>query len=166
MTMRFRTGSLRHTLVTGAEGGRETSSPYRQRFDLTTVPETSLLHPDTSQAFAGIVPHSGITDTNVTAISVGAYALDTVSLLPKLDVTGGVRVDRFDASVNQSLPLTRLAQFNRVDVMPSWRARTGVQARSRGQHLLRLRHVFQSFRRNAGAHSGHAKCASGRKPNV
>jgi catecholate siderophore receptor len=120
-TMRFRTGRLRHSLVSGAEGGRETSSPYRQRFDLTTVPEASLLHPDTSQPFAGTVPYSGITDTNVTAISVGAYALDTVSLLPKLDVTGGVRVDRFDASVNQTLPLPA-AQFNRVDVMPSWRA--------------------------------------------
>ena len=56
VTIRFDTGSLRHTLVTGAEGGRETSSPYRQRYDLTTVPETSLLHPDTSEPFAGIVP--------------------------------------------------------------------------------------------------------------
>ncbi|MGH9537315.1 MAG: TonB-dependent siderophore receptor [Terriglobales bacterium] len=121
LTMRFRTGPLRHTLVTGAEGGRETSSPYRQRFDLSTVPETSLLHPDTSQAFAGTVPGGGITDTHVTAISVGAYALDTVSLLPKLDVTAGVRVDRFDATVNQSLPVTPASPFKRVDVMPSWR---------------------------------------------
>jgi catecholate siderophore receptor len=119
--MRFRTGPLRHTLVTGAEGGRETSSPYRERFDLSTVPETSLLHPDTSQAFAGTVPGGGITDTHVTAISVGAYALDTVSLLPKLDVTAGVRVDRFDATVNQSLPVTPASPFKRVDVMPSWR---------------------------------------------
>jgi catecholate siderophore receptor len=106
--------------VTGAEGGRETSSPYRQRFNLATVPETNLLHPDTSQPFAGIVPQSGITDTNAIAISVGAYAIDTVNLLPKLDLTAGVRVDRFDATVNQSLPATP-APFGRVDVMPSWR---------------------------------------------
>jgi catecholate siderophore receptor len=78
------------------------------------------LHPDTSQPFAGVVPNRGITDTHVTAISAGAYALDTVSLLPKLDVTGGVRMDRFDATVDQSLPATR-APFKRVDVMPSWR---------------------------------------------
>ena len=84
--MKFNTGSLRHTVVAGAEGGRETSSPYRQRFDLTTVPTTNLLHPDTSQPFAGIVPGTGITDTHVTAISAGAYALDTVNLLPKLDL--------------------------------------------------------------------------------
>jgi catecholate siderophore receptor len=120
--MKFQTGSLRHTVVAGAEGGRETSSPYRQRFDLSTVPETGLLHPDTSQAFAGIVPQSGITDTHAIAISVGAYALDTINLLPKLDLTAGVRVDRFDATVDQSLPVIPTSPFKRVDVMPSWRS--------------------------------------------
>jgi catecholate siderophore receptor len=121
MIMKFRTGAFRHTVVTGAEGGRETSSPYRQRFDLTTVPETNLLRPDTSQPFAGIVPQTGITDTHVIAISAGAYAIDTVNLLPKLDLTAGVRVDRFDATVNQSLPVIPTSPFHRVDVMPSWR---------------------------------------------
>lgn len=119
--IKFQTGRFRHTVVTGAEGGRETSSPYRQRFDLNTVPKTGLLHPDTSQPFAGLVPSTGITDTRVTAISAGAYAIDTVNLLPKLDLTAGVRVDRFDATVDQSLPVTPTSPFKRVDVMPSWR---------------------------------------------
>jgi catecholate siderophore receptor len=121
VTMKFRTGSLRHTVVTGIEGGRETSSPYRQRFNLAAVPTTNLLHPDTGQPFAGIVPPSGISDAHATAISVGAYAIDTVHLLPKLDLTAGVRVDRFDATVDQSLPVTPTSPFRRVDVMPSWR---------------------------------------------
>jgi catecholate siderophore receptor len=121
VTLKFRTGSLRHTVVTGVEGGRETSSPFRQRFNLVTVPKTNLLHPDTGQPFAGIVPQSGITDTHAIAISVGAYAVDTVNLLPKLDLTAGVRVDRFDATVDQSLPVTPTSAFQRVDVMPSWR---------------------------------------------
>jgi catecholate siderophore receptor len=121
VTIKFRTGSLLHTVVTGVESGRETSSPYRQRFNLATVPKTSLLHPDTSQPFAGIVPPSGITDTHATAISVGAYAIDTINLLPKLDLTAGVRVDRFDATGDQSLPVTPDSPFKRVDVMPSWR---------------------------------------------
>ncbi len=119
--MKFRTGSLRHTVVTGVEGGRETSSPYRQRFNLATVTKINLLHPDTGQPFAGIVPPSGITDTHATAISVGAYAIDTVNLLPKLDLMGGVRLDRFDVTVDQSLPVTPDSPFKRVDVMPSWR---------------------------------------------
>ncbi len=84
-------------------------------------PKTNLLHPDTSQPFAGIVPPSGITDTHATAISVGAYAIDTINLLPKLDLTAGVRVDRFDATVDQSLPVTPDSPFKRGDVMPSWR---------------------------------------------
>jgi catecholate siderophore receptor len=121
VTMKFNTGSLRHTVVTGVEGGRETSSPFRQRFNLATVPKTNLLHPDTSQPFAGIVPQSGITDTHAIAISVGAYAIDTINLLPKLDLVAGVRVDRFDATVDQSLPVIPTSPFERVDVMPSWR---------------------------------------------
>ena len=55
-------------------------------------------------------------------ISAGAYALDTVNLLPKLELTAGVRVDRFDATANQSLPVTPDSPFKRVDVMPSWRS--------------------------------------------
>ena len=125
VTMRFRTGFLRHTLVAGAEGGRETSSPLRTRYDITgslptSVPKTGLLHPDTSQAFSGQIVNSLSTDVNVTAISVGAYAVDTVALAPKWEVTGGVRVDRFDASLNQPLPLNS-PNLERVDVMPSWR---------------------------------------------
>ena len=60
------------------------------------------------------------TDVNVNAISVGAYAVDTIALAPKWEVTGGVRVDRFDASLSQPLPLNS-PNLERVDVMPSWR---------------------------------------------
>jgi catecholate siderophore receptor len=123
ITMRFRTGYLRHTLVGGAEGGRETSSPYRQRYDLTTVPETSLLHPNPSDPFGGalLAGPTGITNTDVIAISAGAYVVDTVDLLPKLELTAGLRVDRFDVSTIQSVPVTAGSPFNRLDVMPSYR---------------------------------------------
>ncbi len=125
VTMRFRTGFLRHTLVAGAEGGRETSSPYRTRYDITgslptSVPKTGLLHPDTSEVFSGDILNNLTTDVNVTAISVGVYAVDTVALAPRWEVTGGVRVDRFDATLNQPLPLNS-PSLERVDVMPSWR---------------------------------------------
>jgi catecholate siderophore receptor len=125
VTMHFRTGFMRHTLVAGAEGGRETSSPFRTRYDITgslpsSVPKTGLLHPDTSQAFSGAIVNGLTTDVNVTAISVGAYAVDTVSLAPRWEVTGGVRVDRFDASLRQPLPLNS-PSLERADVMPSWR---------------------------------------------
>ena len=117
-TFKFKTGSLRHVLVAGGEGGRETSSPNRPRFDIQSVPKTSLIAPDTSQPFGGAI--SSITDTQVTAVSSGAYVLDTVSLLPRLDLTAGVRVDTFDANTLQKLPLP-VAAFHQFVVMPSWR---------------------------------------------
>jgi catecholate siderophore receptor len=120
VTMRFRTGFMHHNLVAGVEGGRETSSPYRPRYDINTVPKTGLLDPDTTQAFAGTILASTTTDLKVTAISVGAYGVDTVNLAPKWDLTGGVRVDRFDASLVQPIPANS-PNLERVDVMPSWR---------------------------------------------
>jgi catecholate siderophore receptor len=117
LTIRFRTGRFQHTVVTGAEGGRETSSPYRPRYG--GVPPTSLLHPDPTDTFGGTLLAT-TSDTNVLAISGGAYAVDTINLSQKWDLTGGVRVDRFDATVDQPLPAGS-PHLNRVDVMPSYR---------------------------------------------
>jgi catecholate siderophore receptor len=119
VTIRFRTGFLQHTFIAGAEGGRETSSPYRPRYDLNSVPKTNLLHPDPTQAFAGNILAT-TTNIDVTGISGGAYALDTISLSPKWDLTGGVRVDHFDATLDQSLPASS-PSFARTDVMASYR---------------------------------------------
>jgi catecholate siderophore receptor len=117
VTIRFRTGRFQHTVITGAEGGRETSSPYRPRY--SGVPKTNLLHPDPTDTFAGTLLGT-TTDINVLAISGGAYALDTINLSQKWDLTGGVRIDRFDASLHQPLPANS-PDLNRVDVMPSYR---------------------------------------------
>jgi catecholate siderophore receptor len=119
VTFKFKTGSFKHILVTGAEGGRETSSPNRPRFDIQTVPKTNLLSPDTHQVLDGTI--ASITDTQVAAVSAGAYVLDTVTLLPKLDLTAGLRVDTFDATVNQLTPVIPGTPFKQFVVMPSWR---------------------------------------------
>jgi catecholate siderophore receptor len=47
------------------------------------------------------------------------YALDTVSIGDRVDVMGGVRWDRFDADVRQSVGAA--TAFTRVDSQPSWR---------------------------------------------
>jgi catecholate siderophore receptor len=111
----FRTGFIRHKLVTGVEAGRETSDPIR--FAFTGVQGTSLLHPDTKDIFAG--EQSIRTRVNAATVSVGSYALDTLRLGQRWELTGGVRVDRFDANYEQTLPT--VTQFDRVDVMTSWR---------------------------------------------
>jgi catecholate siderophore receptor len=115
VTSRFRTGSIRHTLVAGVEAGREVSNPARPTF--TGVPGTSLLNPDTDQAFSGA---STITSrVHAKGLSAGVYALDTLRLGEHWDLTAGVRWDRFDARYRQDAPPA--SAFNRVDRMTSWR---------------------------------------------
>jgi catecholate siderophore receptor len=115
VTSRFATGGLRHVLVTGFEASRETSDPTRTTF--TGVPNTSLMSPNPAQAFAGTPTVSSRVDAD--AVSVGFYALDTVSLGDRVDVMGGARWDRFDADVRQSVGAA--TAFTRVDSQPSWR---------------------------------------------
>ncbi|MGH9592661.1 MAG: TonB-dependent receptor, partial [Bryobacteraceae bacterium] len=116
LTVRFRTGSVEHSVVTGLEAGRETSAPTR--FAWANVPGASLLNPDPTQAFAGTATVSS--QVRTAALSAAAYALDTIHLSKRWELTGGVRWDRFDANYTQSIG-TPVA-FERVDRMASWRA--------------------------------------------
>lgn len=114
VTIGFRTGGIRHTLIAGIEEGRESSDPTR--FNFTNVPGTSLLSPDQQQAFAG--DQSVRAQVNVSAVSVGGYALDTLRVGRRWEFTGGVRVDRFDADYRDAIAQTH---FERPDAMTSWR---------------------------------------------
>jgi len=116
LTFRFRTGFAEHTVVTGVEGGRETSSPTR--FVWSGVPGTGLLNPDENQPFSGTA--AVLSDVNTMAISFGAYAVDTVKLNRQWSVIGGLRWDRFDTDYSQSV--APAATFERVDQKPSYRA--------------------------------------------
>ena len=115
VTSRFSTGAVRHTLVSGLELSRETSDPTRTTF--AGVPNTSLMTPNPAQAFAGTPTVSSRVDAS--AVSVGVYALDTISLGERIDVMGGTRWDRFDADVRQSVGVP--TAFARVDSQVSWR---------------------------------------------
>lgn len=114
LTAHFETGFLKHTLVTGIEAGRETSDPTRPNY---TAPVTSLLNPNPAQQLNANPTISSIVKD--TALSAGAYALDTVDLGKKLVLTGGLRFDRFDDSYTQSV--APASSFTRVDEKPTWR---------------------------------------------
>jgi catecholate siderophore receptor len=116
VTMKFKTGFLKHTLVTGAEGAKETSDPTRPKW--TNVPTTSLFNPNPFQTFSGTETISSIVHT--TAISGAAYVLDTIQLGRMWDLTGGIRFDHFATGYTQQI--APASAFNRVDEMPSWRA--------------------------------------------
>jgi len=109
-----KTGALHHTLVAGVEGGRETSDPTRPAY---TAPTTSLLDPDPHQSLNSTV--SIASRVNDSALTFGAYALDTVSV-GRWEFTGGTRFDRFDDTYVQTVPSP--VGFNRVDQKPTWRA--------------------------------------------
>lgn len=89
------------TAVLGAEGGKESSDPVRTRFanpvtGINTVPLTSLLNPDPGQSFSGTeFPN---TNVHTNAFSAGAYLLDTFELGRQWELSGGIRVDHFDAN--------------------------------------------------------------------
>jgi len=116
LTIQFETGFLHHSVVTGVEDGKETSSPARPTW--TNVPPASLLNPDPTQPLTGTAAITSIVHT--TALSAAAYLLDTIGLSRHWDLTGGFRWDRFDTAYTQQV--SPASAFDRVDVMPSWRA--------------------------------------------
>ncbi|HSM80026.1 MAG TPA: TonB-dependent receptor, partial [Bryobacteraceae bacterium] len=112
----FRTGLLRHNFITGVEVGRETSDPTRPTY--SNVPTTSLLNPNPYQPLSGTVAITSRVQTS--AFSQAVYALDTISIGSKLDLSGGIRWDRFDTDYSQSV--APAAAFHRLDEKPTWRA--------------------------------------------
>jgi len=115
VTIKFETGSVKHTAVVGTELDREDSDPRRPRY--TGVPTTSLLHPDDAQAFAGVAAIN--TDVHARSNSAAAYVIDTARLGSHWELNGSFRFDRFNSHYTQAVPPA--VAFNRLDHLPSWR---------------------------------------------
>jgi len=119
LTARFSTGLAAHTLVTGIELARQTSSidRYVNPFNNnnTWIPETPLLDPNPNETHP-VEPVSSTQDTS--SPSGGAYLIDTVGLGPYVDLIGGFRYDYFSANYKQlteaSGALLHLQELNRV----------------------------------------------------
>ena len=142
-TAHLKTLGLRHIVVIGAEGGRETSDPVRPTFNyvnpaaqtINTVPTTSLLTPNESQSFSGTSAPS--TNVHLTSTSYALYLLDTIQLGRYWELIGGARFDRFlsdEKSITYPTPKQAVAGGpivqgpptitypSRLDRKPSWRA--------------------------------------------
>lgn len=115
VTAHLNTGFVKQTLVTGVEGGHESSDPTRYK---NTAPTTSLLDPNYTQQL--IAPETVTTHVNDTAVTVSVYALDTVQIGKHWEFTGGLRFDRFDDTYHQTV--APVSNFERIDQRPSWRA--------------------------------------------
>jgi catecholate siderophore receptor len=142
-TVHAKAFGIRHTMVIGAEGGRETSAPKRPTYNyvnpagktVNSVPTTSLLNPDEDQPFSGHSAPSSNVDLSST--SYGLYLLDTMDFGRHWELTGGARFDRFyaeETSIAYPTPVMAVAGGpivqgpptttypNRLDRKPSWRA--------------------------------------------
>jgi catecholate siderophore receptor len=108
-------GPVDDTVITGVEGGRETSDPTR--FSYSGVPTTPLLNPNEDQDFSGTTTVA--TQVTTTAYSAGVYLIDILKLGEHWQLIGGARWDYFDASYRQSV--APAAAYQQVISAPSWR---------------------------------------------
>lgn len=119
-TAKFNTGSVKHSLVTGASFTREENIRQLRTAVNST---TTLLNPNPNDVYPFAILVSPVLG-DITANSQGLYIFDTASFGEKFDLTGGIRWDRFDAS-GLSLPASVAAPtqtpFARVDKFLSYK---------------------------------------------
>ena len=138
LSAHFRTGPIRHTLTFGTEFGREQDKVHRYTNPLGTpeeTPPTPLLDPDphTPAAFQ----QRRILNV-ATAYSEAAYLTDTLHFGSLVDVTGGVRFDRFAAhfrptALIQGVSASSLVPLDHVDNLWSPRASIVVKPTKNGR---------------------------------
>ncbi|GLQ87965.1 TonB-dependent receptor [Dyella flagellata] len=104
---KFSTGNWQHTLVTGVEFARETYN--NQTYTRNGLPLLSLLDPAQQATPANVTTTVGNYAQSV-GKSVGVYANDTIKLDDHWMVVAGVRRDRFDAHISNTLSAPAYAQ--------------------------------------------------------
>ncbi len=114
-TFHVKTGPLEHTVVTGVEVLRQTSTPARVNL---TAGATGLLYPDSSTPFTAAQSVTSV--QTAIANNYAAYVTDTVKIGPMVEVIGGWRFDRYDSTFKQIIKPA--VYVSRDDDMPTWRA--------------------------------------------
>lgn len=128
LTIRFNTGSLAHTVVTGVEYVRE-EQDSRNSSQTYNQPQTDLFNPDPGDRPFGPMPSitrrvltNGVSSftgipNSATSDTASAWLFDTVAIGKRWEVTGGARFDRLEADYESGSD-----SFSRTDDMLSWRA--------------------------------------------
>ncbi len=99
-----KTGSIRHTFLTGAEFGRQTSTNFRRTgfFNNTTTSALADLSNPTINIPVTFRQTATDADNRVHAIVAAAYLQDQIELSRKVQVLLGIRFDRFDLSFHNN----------------------------------------------------------------
>ncbi len=109
ITTEFQTGSLRHKLSTGVELVHEKSRSTGREFNdastglygqtiqnaFTNAPAADLGNPNPNDPWTGAYRSTTATKTKATTLS--AFVFDTVKIGEQFEISGGARVDRFEA---------------------------------------------------------------------
>lgn len=101
---RFETGSLRHELLVGLELGHDRNRVENSSRNLAGSPFFASVPLDSPGSVAGAnLPSTGGNAVSASASAFAPYVNDTVSLGKHWKVVGGVRHDRYSASLNNSI---------------------------------------------------------------
>jgi catecholate siderophore receptor len=137
LTSRFRTGSIGHALVTGVEFARETSENWNRVERGGPQPSTDLFNPDFSTPYASHLVRDGAV-VDATANSAAVFAFDTMQLTQKLELTGGLRWDRFSLDYSTVNAAGQESTLERTDDMVSWRGGAVYKPRPNGSVYIGL----------------------------
>lgn len=129
LTSRVTTGPLGHTLVGGVELSAESSINYARVGP--AAPNADLYHPNPNDPYPGPIVRSGAS-TDGAADSTAAYLFDTVTIGSHLQLTGGVRWDRFAVGYAATTVDAVKTEFERTDTMTSGRAGVVYKPRPEG----------------------------------
>ena len=129
VTTRATTGAVGHAIVGGVEFSSEQSLNFARVGP--TAPTTDLFNPDPLDPYPGPIVRSGA-KTDGAATSAAAYLFDTVSIGSHLELTGGLRWDRFDVDYTATAVTGVPTSFERTDDMMSGRAGVIYKPREQG----------------------------------
>jgi catecholate siderophore receptor len=131
VTSRFITGPIGHAVVAGFEIAREASENWN-RIELGgPQPSTDLFNPDFSTPYASRLVRDGAVN-DAAARSAALFAFDTVQLTPKVELSGGVRWDRFALDYRSVRASGDESVYERSDDMVSWRGGAVYKPRPNG----------------------------------
>jgi catecholate siderophore receptor len=133
LTSRFATGPLTHAATAGVEFSSEQSLNYSRSGP--TAPTADLYNPNPMDPYPGPIVRTGAS-TDGKANSAAAYAFDTVNIGSHLELTGGLRWDRFAVDYTSIAVGGVPTSFERTDTMTSGRAGVIYKPRTEGSIYL------------------------------
>jgi len=121
-------GRMRHSIAAGVEIANETSKNHLRTGP--PAPLADLFAPVVDAPYAGPIVRTGAVNQG-RAKSLAGYLFDTVQV-ERIEVTGGVRVDRFDVDYTAKDADGEMTERGRNDVMVSYRAGVVYKLRPNG----------------------------------